>query len=222
MACGTAPSRSNGAVPLGPNSATTNTPWMYVNMPKCTTKNGMRNSLPAQYAGSRGWARSSRATLNPPTTTFSNQYSSTKGNTVQPRNRTPAIGRAFARRRTSREGVSIGLARGRGLVKLPHTHSPCGGTDMKFAILIYTDRTLLDALPAGQFDAKMRDCLAHADELRQDGRLTDSQMLESATTAKSVRVRNGRRTIVDGPFTETKELLAGFNLIEAEDMDDAV
>src|SRR3989454_5472986 len=55
---------------------------------------------------------------------------------------------------------------------------------MKFAILICTDHTLLDALPAGQFDAKMRDCLAHADELRQDGRLLDSQMLERAATAK--------------------------------------
>src|SRR5437867_1327389 len=78
---------------------------------------------------------------------------------------------------------------------------------MKFAILIYTDRTLLDALPAGQFDAKMRHCLAHADELRQDGRLLDSQMLEGAATAKSVRVRGSRRTVVDGPFTETKEML---------------
>jgi len=93
---------------------------------------------------------------------------------------------------------------------------------MKFAILIYTDNTMVDALPAGQFDAKMRDCLAHADDLRQDGRLLDSQMLEGAPSAKSVRVRNGRRTVVDGPFTETKEMLAGFNLIEAEDMDDAV
>src|SRR5207249_312566 len=72
---------------------------------RCSTKNGMRNSFPAQYAGSRGWASSSRATLNPPTTTFSNQYSSTRGNTVQPSNRTPAIGRAFARRRTTRDGV---------------------------------------------------------------------------------------------------------------------
>jgi hypothetical protein len=93
---------------------------------------------------------------------------------------------------------------------------------VKFLLLIYSDRALLDALPAGQFDAKMRDCLAHADELRQEGRLLDSQMLESATSAKSVRVRNGRRTIVDGPFTETKEMLAGFNLIEAEDMEEAV
>jgi len=93
---------------------------------------------------------------------------------------------------------------------------------MKFAILIYTDDTLLNALPEGQFDAKMRDCLAHADELRQDGRLLDSQMLERPATAKSVRVRNGRQTVVDGPFTETKEMLAGFNLIEAEDLDEAV
>ena len=93
---------------------------------------------------------------------------------------------------------------------------------MKFVILIYTDKELLDALPEGQFDAKMRHCLEHADELRQDGRLLDSQMLAGAPTAKSLRVRNGRQTIVDGPFTETKEMLAGFNLIEAEDLDEAV
>lgn len=93
---------------------------------------------------------------------------------------------------------------------------------MKFLLLIYTDRTLLNSLPEGQFDARMRNCLAHADELREEGRLLDSQMLEGAATAKSVRVRNGRQTVVDGPFTETKEMLAGFNLIEAEDMDEAV
>jgi len=59
---------------------------------------------------------------------------------------------------------------------------------MKFAILIYTDATLLDALPKGQFDAKMRDCLAHADDLKKDGRLLESQMLEGAATAKSVLI----------------------------------
>lgn len=93
---------------------------------------------------------------------------------------------------------------------------------MKFAVLIYTDAALLGALPAGQYDAKMRDCLAHADELREEGALLDSQMLQDATSAKAIRVRSGRRTVVDGPFTETKELLAGFNLIEARDMDEAV
>jgi hypothetical protein len=93
---------------------------------------------------------------------------------------------------------------------------------MKFVVLIYTDPELLDALPEGQFDARMRDCLAHADELRRQGRLHDTQMLEGVGTARSVRVRKGRQTVVDGPFTETKELLAGFNLIEADDMEEAV
>jgi hypothetical protein len=93
---------------------------------------------------------------------------------------------------------------------------------MKFVLLIYSDDTLLDALPEGEFDATMRDCLSHADELRQQGQLLDSQMLESPATARSVRIRQGRRTIIDGPFAETKELLAGFNLIEAENMDEAV
>jgi hypothetical protein len=93
---------------------------------------------------------------------------------------------------------------------------------MKFMVLIYNDDTMLDAMPPAQFDAAMRGCLEHADELRKDGRLLDSQMLESASTAKSLRTRKNRLTILDGPFTETKELLAGFNLIEAENMDEAV
>jgi hypothetical protein len=89
-------------------------------------------------------------------------------------------------------------------------------------LLIYNDTSMLDALPASQYDARMRNCLAHADELRQEGQLLESQMLEDATTAKSVRIRSGRRTVVDGPFAETKEVLGGFNIIEAEDMDEAV
>ena len=52
--------------------------------------------------------------------------------------------------------------------------------------------------------------------------MLESQQLEGRETAKSVRLRNGRISIVDGPFAETKELLAGFNVIEAENMDEAV
>src|SRR5687768_14200031 len=93
---------------------------------------------------------------------------------------------------------------------------------MKFMLLVYNDDTLVETLPEGQGDAMMRDCLAHADELRQGGRLIESQMLEDSSTAKSVRIRNGRVKAVDGPFAETKEMLGGFNLIEARDMDEAV
>jgi hypothetical protein len=93
---------------------------------------------------------------------------------------------------------------------------------MKFILLIYNDPALLDTLPAGEADGMMRDCLEHADQLRQDGRLIESQMLEEAETARSVRIRNGRMSATDGPFTEVKEVLGGFNLIEAADMDEAV
>jgi hypothetical protein len=93
---------------------------------------------------------------------------------------------------------------------------------MKFMLVIYNDSTLLDALPAGKADGMMRDCLAHADELRRDGHLIESQMLAGTDKAKSVRMRNGRLIATDGPFTEVKEVLGGFNLIEAADIDEAV
>jgi hypothetical protein len=93
---------------------------------------------------------------------------------------------------------------------------------MKFMLLIYNDSALLDALPAAEADGMMRDCLTHADELRRDGHLIESQMLAGTERAKSVRIRNGRLSATDGPFAEAKEVLGGFNLIEASDMDEAV
>src|ERR1051325_8496425 len=93
---------------------------------------------------------------------------------------------------------------------------------MKFMLLIYNDPALLDAMPAHEFDSTMRGCLEHADDLRKGGQLLETQMLEDAATAKSVRVRKGRLTAVDGPYAEAKEVLGGFNLIEAADMDEAV
>ena len=93
---------------------------------------------------------------------------------------------------------------------------------MKFMLLIYNDGALLDAVPADEADGMMRDCLAHADELRRDGHLIESRMLAGTETAKSVRIRNGRLSATDGPFSEAKEVLGGFNLIEAPDMEEAI
>jgi hypothetical protein len=93
---------------------------------------------------------------------------------------------------------------------------------MQFLLLIYTDEAMLDALPEGEFDSRMRHCLHNADDLREQGTLIESQQLEAASTAKSVRIRDGKLSVVDGPFAETKELLGGFNLIEAADYDEAV
>lgn len=93
---------------------------------------------------------------------------------------------------------------------------------MKFALLIYNDPRLVDAMRPAEFDAEMRDCLSHADHLREKGKLYQSQMLEEPATAKSVRIRKGKLTTLDGPFAEAKEVLGGFNLIEAESMEEAV
>ncbi|HSE27892.1 MAG TPA: YciI family protein [Gemmatimonadales bacterium] len=93
---------------------------------------------------------------------------------------------------------------------------------MKYLLLIYLDHALLDSLPRAEADGMMRHCLDHADDLRREGTLVESQMLEDAPTARSVRIRNGRLRVTDGPFSEVKEVLGGFNLIEAADMDEAV
>ncbi|HET7233794.1 MAG TPA: YciI family protein [Longimicrobium sp.] len=93
---------------------------------------------------------------------------------------------------------------------------------MQFIVLIYNDPTLMDTLPQGEADSMLRTCFAHADEMQRTGRLTESRMLAEANTARSIRVRNGKMTTFDGPYAEAKEVLGGFNLIEARDMDEAI
>jgi hypothetical protein len=93
---------------------------------------------------------------------------------------------------------------------------------MKFLLLVYDDPRAVAALPAGEADVRMRECFGHADDLRRRGRLLDSQQLEGAETARAVRIRDGRLSVTDGPFAETKEQLGGFNLIEAETEEEAI
>ena len=93
---------------------------------------------------------------------------------------------------------------------------------MKFLVLIYNEPALLDALPPSEFETTMRGCFDKADQLKREGKLLEARMLKSPSTAKSIRVRNGRQTTHDGPYAEAKEVLGGFNLIEAEDMEEAL
>ncbi|MHC9083744.1 YciI family protein [Luteimonas sp. RIT-PG2_3] len=93
---------------------------------------------------------------------------------------------------------------------------------MKYLLLVYTDDTLIDALPDGEFDRMMHHCLTHADTLADEGTLLGFQQLEAPATAKSVRIRAGKTTVLDGPFAETKEMLAGFNLVEADSLAHAI
>lgn len=93
---------------------------------------------------------------------------------------------------------------------------------MQFLTLIYTDPERLAEIPAEEFDRLMRGCFEKADALRDGGRLLGSQQLESHESARTLRVRDGVARVTDGPFAETREFLAGFNLIEAGSMDEAM
>ncbi len=93
---------------------------------------------------------------------------------------------------------------------------------MQYLLLIYTDPALMAELPEPEFARLMRGCITHADALREDGCLHDAQQLEAPSTARTLRVRDGTARVTDGPFAETREVLAGFNLVEADSMEEAV
>ncbi len=93
---------------------------------------------------------------------------------------------------------------------------------MQYLLLVNIDAELVSALPPEEYDHLMRGCLQHADALRDQGVLLDCQQLEAPATARSIRSRDGLTKVLDGPFAETKEILAGFNLIQAESMEQAV
>ena len=86
---------------------------------------------------------------------------------------------------------------------------------MKYLCLVYLDKAHWSACPD-------QDCFEFASELAGSGRLLAAEPLHPAHTATTVRVRDGQAALFDGPFSETKELLAGFYLIEAADLNEAL
>lgn len=86
---------------------------------------------------------------------------------------------------------------------------------MKFVCLVYGEEKKIGAMTDDE-------CMAYDRGLRDSGRCLASEALQPVRTAKTVQVRQGKISIRDGPFTETKECLAGFYLIEAADLNDAV
>jgi hypothetical protein len=86
---------------------------------------------------------------------------------------------------------------------------------MKYLCLVYLEEQKLQAVPESE-------CIACGAGLRKSGHLIAAEALQPVETATTVRVRNGKLSITDGPFVETKEQLAGFYLIEARDLNDAI
>lgn len=86
---------------------------------------------------------------------------------------------------------------------------------MKYLCLVYSEEKNLDAVPDTE-------CVAYDEEIRKSGHCLASEALQPVDTATTVRVRNGKLSVTDGPFAETKEQLAGFYLIEARDLNEAI
>jgi hypothetical protein len=93
---------------------------------------------------------------------------------------------------------------------------------MKYLCLIYYDEKTLDAMPRGEVEAVAGECRVYDEALKENGQLIACERLQFVSTAATLRIRDGRVSVTDGPFAETKEQLGGFYLIEARDMDEAV
>lgn len=92
---------------------------------------------------------------------------------------------------------------------------------MKFLLMICHDERVLDALPEGEMQTLVDAALEYIEEIRRSGHFIVSNALQRSRTARTIRVRGGKATTIDGPFAETKEQIGGFFLIEAKDMDEA-
>jgi hypothetical protein len=93
---------------------------------------------------------------------------------------------------------------------------------MKFLCLVYDDEKNLDVMTEGELEGMVGQCLAVDEEYRKSGLVIASEALQPVHTASTVRVRNGKVSVTDGPFAETKEQLGGFFLVEARDRDEAL
>jgi hypothetical protein len=93
---------------------------------------------------------------------------------------------------------------------------------MRYLFLAYGDEKQLDAMSTSERDALANACLANDEALRKSGHLLAVQGLQSSRTAATVRVQNGKVSITDGPFAETKEQLVGIFTINARDLNEAI
>lgn len=93
---------------------------------------------------------------------------------------------------------------------------------MRYILLIYTDESLGATMSEAEGQALMAAYYAYDDATKAAGVHQLGEALESIATAKTVRVRNGKPVVTDGPFAETKEQLGGFYTLECKDLDEAI
>lgn len=93
---------------------------------------------------------------------------------------------------------------------------------MKYLCLVYYNEKNMQQKSQEEWDALNRECMECVADLTNSGHFLDGAPLLSTETATTLRMRDGKPLITDGPFAETKEQLAGFYLLEARDMNEAI
>lgn len=93
---------------------------------------------------------------------------------------------------------------------------------MKYLALVYYNEQIMNSMSQQEWDQLNHECMACGDNLRESGHWIAGHALLPVETATTVRKRNGKISTTDGPFAETKEQLAGFYLLDARDLNEAI
>lgn len=91
---------------------------------------------------------------------------------------------------------------------------------MKYMLLVYYDEKVLENAGKAEEEKIETECLAYVKTLGD--KILGANRLQSVATATSVRAKDGKRIVTDGPFAETREQLGGYTLIDAKDLDEAI
>jgi hypothetical protein len=93
---------------------------------------------------------------------------------------------------------------------------------MKYMLLCYDDEKAWEKAGRAALEAAMKEAVALSHDVNAKGQLIDVAPLHTSETAVSVRVRDGKPVVTDGPFAETREVLGGYYIIDVENLDEAI
>ena len=93
---------------------------------------------------------------------------------------------------------------------------------MKYLCMVFYDENIINNMSSNEWKSLNSECEACGESLRDSGKMLGGNALHPSTTATSLRIRDGKTLITDGPFAETKEQLAGFYLLDARDLNEAL
>ena len=93
---------------------------------------------------------------------------------------------------------------------------------MKYVCLGFLDESKFAEIPQKDAQRMIEECFAYDDELRRGGHFLGGEALDSASGAVTLRIKDGKLAVTDGPYAETKETLGGILLLEARDLNHAI